>query len=226
MDWTLIASLIGIIWIDLLLSGDNAVVIALVCRTLPAAQQRVGLVLGAVGAIVLRLLMAGAASFLLGVSGLRILGGIALLVIAAKLVLGEDGDDDEKPAAGTLCAAVTAIAIADASMSLDNVMAVAALAKGNYALLVAGIVLAIPFVIGGAAVIKAVVDQFPWMVWLGAALLGYVAVSLMIEDPLLADLMTRFPAVQISTGMIAAALGAIGVVAVGLFGKLREHPGA
>ena len=159
LDQNLLLPLLGIVWINLLLSGDNAVVIALVCRRLPQPQQRAGLALGSLAAIVLRIAMAFVVSYLLRVEGLRIVAGLFLLYVAAKLVWDESGHEAEAKPATSLWSAVVAITVADVGMSLDNVLAIAALARDNSMLLVIGIALSVPLVIVGATIVKAVVDR-------------------------------------------------------------------
>ena len=218
----LLLPLLGIVWIDLLLSGDNAVVIALVCRTLPKKQQVIGIALGAGAAIVLRVIMAFAISWLLAIEGLRIAGGLFLLVIAAKLIWDEEGDGADRPPATSLWAAVGAIAIADASMSLDNVMAIAALSHGSIVLMATGVLISIPFVIVGAAVIKGLLDRFPWIVWLGAGLLGWVGGSIISDDPLLDRLLNGHETIAISTDTVLALAGLVVVLAVGAVHRMAS----
>jgi YjbE family integral membrane protein len=182
------ALLVPIIWIDLLLSGDNAVVIALVCRELPKHQQRIGMVLGTGAAIVLRVVMALAASFLMGIEGLRILGGLFVLWVAFGLLKDEIDEENNHKIPASLMGAIATIGIADASMSLDNVFAIVALAKGVTWLIVCGILFSIPIMIAGAAIIKTVVDRYHWIVWFGAILLAWVAGSIIVDDPLLIGL--------------------------------------
>lgn len=177
-------ALLGIIWIDLLLSGDNAVVIALVSNRLPANQQKWGIIGGTVAAVLLRVVMSFFAALLLGVPALSIIGGVFLLHVAYKLLAGEEeGGAGDAVGRITLTAAIGTIAAADASMSLDNVLAVAALAHGSMALMAFGVVLSIPLVIVGAAVISKVIARFPIMVWAGAGLLGWVAGGIIASDP-------------------------------------------
>lgn len=176
-------ALLGIVWIDLLLSGDNAVVIALVSRQLPPHQQKWGIIGGTTAAIWLRVVMSFFAAYLLGVPGLSILGGLFLLWVAAKMLIDqEEGAHKTKPAM-TLAAAITTIAAADASMSLDNVMAIAALSKGSVLLMALGVLISIPLVITGAAIISNVIERFPILTWAGAALLGWVAGGIIAADP-------------------------------------------
>src|SRR3954452_13545474 len=166
-------SLLQIIWIDILLSGDNAVVIALACRSLPAHQRRKGILLGAGTAVGLRIVFALVISYLLAVPYLRIGGGLLLLWIAVKLVKGEGDQEHVVGESGTLWKAVRTIAIADAVMSLDNVVAIAAVSRGHPEFFVLGLLLSIPLIVVGAALITALIERFPIVVWAGAALLGW-----------------------------------------------------
>jgi YjbE family integral membrane protein len=181
---TFLVSLLGIVWIDLLLSGDNAVVIALVSNRLPPEQQKWGIIGGTAAAVLLRVVMSFFAVFLLGVPGLSILGGLFLLKVAYGLLVDEANDENGDVVGRiTLSAAIGTIAVADASMSLDNVLAVAALAHGSLVLMATGVVLSIPLVIAGAALISKVVARFPVMVWAGAGVLGWVAGGIIAADP-------------------------------------------
>jgi YjbE family integral membrane protein len=178
-----LVSVLQIVWIDILLSGDNAVVIALACRSLPARQKRLGILLGAGVAVTLRIVFALVISFLLGVPYLRIAGGMLLFWIAIKLVVGEDAGGHDIAASDSLWNAVRTIAIADAVMSLDNVVAIAAAARGHPELFIFGLLLSIPLIMAGATLIAAVIARFPIFVWAGAALLGYIAAEMIVTDP-------------------------------------------
>ena len=180
-------AVLQIVWIDLLLSGDNAVVIALACRALPAERRRAGILLGAATAILLRIAFALVVSSLLAVPFLRIVGGLLLVSIAVKLAVGEEEADPSVAESATLWRAVRTIAVADAVMSLDNVVAVAAAARGHAALFVFGLVLSIPLIIMGASLITALLLRFPVVVWAGAALLGWIAGEMIVADPAIAD---------------------------------------
>jgi YjbE family integral membrane protein len=195
-------ALLGIVWIDLLLSGDNAVVIALVSRQLPENQQKWGIIGGTAAAIGLRVVMSFFASFLLGVPALSIIGGLFLLWVAAKLVMG--GDDEAGPAKKviSLGAAIWTIAVADASMSLDNVMAIAALSNGSTLLMALGVLLSIPLVIAGSAIISAVIGRFPILTWAGAALLGWVAGGIIAADPWAAPYASHYLAAASGTALV------------------------
>jgi YjbE family integral membrane protein len=203
-----------IIWIDLLLSGDNAVVIALACRSLPPRQRRMGIVLGAGVAVGLRIVFALIITQLLALPFLKLGGGILLLWIATKLVIGED-DEPEKDIAesDTLWKAVRTIAIADAVMSLDNVIAIAAAAKGHPELFIFGLLLSIPLIVMGSTLIMALIERFPLFVWAGAALLGWISGEMIVSDPWIVE---RIGAETSQAWHYpAAALGAAFVIAVG-----------
>jgi YjbE family integral membrane protein len=174
-----------IIWINVLLSGDNALVIALACRGLHPKQRVWGMVIGAGIAVVLLILFTGIVATLMVLPYLKLIGGLALLAIAAKLLVPEDGGDDI--AEGTsLWHAVRIVVIADIVMSLDNVIAVAAAANGQLPLLVLGLAVSIPMIIAGAALIMMILDRMPILVWLGAALLGWIGGDVIATDPAIA----------------------------------------
>jgi YjbE family integral membrane protein len=180
-------SVLQIVWIDILLSGDNAVVIALACRSLPPHQKRLGILLGAGTAVALRIVFALIITVLLGVPFLRIGGGILLFWIAVKLVVGEHEEEHHIAASDNLWRAVRTIAIADAVMSLDNVVAIAAASRGHPELFIFGLLLSIPLIMAGASLITALISRFPVFVWAGAALLGYIAAEMIVTDPALLD---------------------------------------
>jgi len=172
-----------IIVINILLSGDNAVVIALACRNLPDRQRRWGVFWGAIGAIVLRIILTFFAVSLLELSWLKVIGGILLVWIGIKLIAEEEGDGEhEVKASDRLLAAVRTVIIADIVMSIDNVLGVAAAAHGSLLLLIFGLVISVPLVIGGAQVIMRLIERFPILIIAGGGLLGYVAGELIVED--------------------------------------------
>jgi YjbE family integral membrane protein len=179
----LLVQVLQIVWIDLLLSGDNAVVIALACRALPANQRRVGVVLGAGTAVGLRILFAIIIAYLLELPLLKLGGGILLVWIALHLILDDAGDHGKVNAAPTLWRAVWTIAMADAVMSLDNVVAISAASHGNVWLFTFGLLLSIPLIVMGATLIMTVLARFPILTWAGAALLGWVAGGMIATDP-------------------------------------------
>ena len=175
-------SLLQIIWIDLLLSGDNAVVIALACRSLPEKQRKVGIWLGASAAIGLRIIFALVVSYLLAVPFLKVIGGVLLFWIAIKLAMGEEEVHGDIAASDSLWKAVRTIAIADAVMSLDNVIAIAAASRGHPELFIFGLLLSIPLIIMGAQFLTSIITKYPILIWLGAALLGWIAAEMLIGD--------------------------------------------
>lgn len=178
-----ILSVIEIGWINLLLSGDNAVVIALACRSLPAHQRRRGILLGAGAAVGLRIAFTLVAAGMLGLPFLKLIGGGLLLWIAVKLLI-EETEEGDIAAASTLWRAIRVIAVADMVMSLDNVLAIAAAAHGSLPLIIFGLLLSVPLIVFGASMIIDVLGKFPLFVWGGAAMLGWVAGELLVEDPL------------------------------------------
>lgn len=182
--------LLQIIWIDILLSGDNAVVIALACRRLPEHQRRWGIMLGAGAAIGLRVVFAIFVVYLLGVPYLKLIGAVLLLWIAVKLILPEHAEHGEGggiEGGGNLWSAVRTIVIADAVMSLDNVIAIGAAAKGDVTLLVLGLLISIPLIVWGSTLILRLLDRMPWIMYLGGGLLGYIAGEIVLSDPALVD---------------------------------------
>jgi YjbE family integral membrane protein len=174
-----------IMWINILLSGDNALVIAMACRGLPPRQRFWGMVLGAGVAVVLRIIFTGIVVTLMGLPYLKLVGGLALLVIAAKLLVPEHEDEEGVDAASHLWAAVQIVAIADIVMSLDNVIAVAAAANGSIPLLVIGLAISVPLIVAGAALIMALLTKVPALVWAGAGLLGWIAGEVIATDPVI-----------------------------------------
>lgn len=184
-------ALTKIIWINVLLSGDNALVIALACRGLQPSQRIWGMILGAGVAVLLRVIFTGIVATLMELPYLKLIGGIALLVIAAKLLVPEKEDEDGVQAAAHLWAAVRIVAIADIIMSLDNVIAVAAAANGSIVLMVLGLAISIPMIVAGAALIMALLDRLPALIWLGAALLGWIAGEVIATDPGIAPWLHR-----------------------------------
>ena len=210
-------ALLKIMWINILLSGDNAVVIAMACRGLPHRKRVWGMVLGAGVAVFLRIVFTGVVASLMLLPYLKLIGGIALFYIAAKLLVPDDPDEDEVEAVEHLWRAVRIVAIADIIMSLDNVIAIAAAAQGNMALLVIGLAISIPLIVAGAALIMALLDRFPILVWAGAALLGWIVGEVIATDPVIQGyLEPRLGADGFHyITLFAALIGAILVLAVG-----------
>jgi YjbE family integral membrane protein len=176
-----------IIWINALLSGDNAVVIAMACRSLPDNQRKIGMILGAGVAIGLRIIFTMIIVTLMGIPYLKIVGALALLWIAIDLIRPKDEGDHGVAAHDSVWRAVGTIAIADLVMSLDNVIAIAGVAGDHWGLLIIGLVISIPMIIAGSAAILWLIDKFPIIVWAGAALLGFVAGEMLLSDVALAE---------------------------------------
>ncbi len=172
-----------IIWINVLLSGDNALVIALACRGLAPRQRLWGMIFGAGAAVILRIIFTGIVASLMELSYLKLVGGLALLVIAAKLLVPEQEDEEGVESASHLWAAIQIVVVADIVMSLDNVIAVAAAANGSFPLLILGLAISIPLIVAGAALIMALLNRLPILVWAGAALLGWIAGDVIATDP-------------------------------------------
>jgi YjbE family integral membrane protein len=171
-----------IIWINILLSGDNALVIALACRGLEPRQRLWGMIFGAGAAVLLRIIFTGLVVTLMALAYLKLVGGLVLLVIAAKLLVPEAEDEEGVASASHLWAAIQIVVVADIVMSLDNVIAVAAAANGSGTLLILGLAISIPLIVAGAALIMAVLERLPILIWAGAALLGWVAGEVIATD--------------------------------------------
>ncbi|WP_342359412.1 TerC family protein [Terrarubrum flagellatum] len=231
-----------IIGVNIILSGDNAVVIALACRGLPPEQRKWGMILGAGVAVALRIVFTVVIASLLGAPYLRIVGALLLFWIAIKLIIEDnEGKEDEIKASDKLWKAVQTVAIADVVMSLDNVIAIAAVAKDSTTLLILGLLISIPLIVVGAGLIMSLLSRFPILVWAGAALLGWVAGEMFLGDPKLLEwlqstaphLVHQVGADQSATGKeavkwleyTAAIIGAVFVVAVAYILKKRAPEG-
>jgi YjbE family integral membrane protein len=178
--WTRLAE---ISFLNMLLSGDNAVVIALAVRALPARQRLLGQFGGTVGAVILRLLFVGVISLLLRVPYLRLAGGVLLIWIAFKLVRPVDEDAGGVRHGASFWESIWIIVVADITMSLDNVLAVAAAAHGDMFLVALGIGMSVPIVVWGSGILAGLMNRYPWIIWTGGGLLGYVAGDMILEDP-------------------------------------------
>ena len=209
-----------IVWVNILLSGDNAVVIALAARSLPPQQQKQAIMIGSGAAIALRIVLTLVAAQLLLLPYLKLVGALLLLYIGVTLLLPEnDSDEEGSGVTGSMAVAVRTILIADLVMSLDNVIAVAAAANGNTTLLVIGLATSIPLVIFGSTLLLKVIERFPVIVWAGAALLGFIAGEISVTDPALAS---WFAAQEAALGLgehrlqiLVGLLGAVFVVGLG-----------
>jgi len=211
-----------IIAIDIVLSGDNAVVIALACRNLPPAQRKLGIFWGVVGAVGLRVVLTAFAAGLLGLPYLKLVGGALLLWIGIKLLLPEDdGGGHEIAAASHLWGAVKTIIVADFIMSLDNVIAVAAASRDSIALLLFGLAVSIPLIVASSQLILHFMERFPIIVTLGAGLLGYVAGGMIVTDVLVRE---WAHALVPGVSYVAGACGAIMVTTAGHWLARRRAP--
>lgn len=218
-DADFLVSLLEIIGVNIILSGDNAVVIALACRSLPRRQQRWGVALGSAAAVVLRIVFTVFVVYLMTVPYLKLAGG-ALLFWIGYQVLQPNDDKAEVNAADHIFGAVRTILIADAVMSLDNVIAIAAAAHGNHLLLVLGLVISVPMVVYGATLLIRVIERFPVLVYFGAGLIGYIGGEVAIGDPAVSSWLDS----HAHWSHIAAPLvGAAVVLAIGRFGQMRAR---
>ena len=188
-NWEFVTGLLSIILIDLILAGDNAVVIAMAVRSLPRKQRTRGIAFGAGAAVVLRVILTFFAAQLLQVNFIKFIGGAVILWIAVKLFVEGAPQEEVKQEAKTLAQAVWVIIIADLTMSTDNVLAVAGASKGNLFLLLFGLALSIPFVVFTSNLLSMLMDKFPLIIYIGAAVLGRVGGEMMITDPFIVKLL-------------------------------------
>lgn len=220
MDWASLGPmLLQIITVNIVLSGDNAVVIALACRSLPPKQRLWGIVLGALVAVLMRIAFTIGVTSLMNTPWLKAAGSLLLFWIAIKLLL-EQGDGAEIEESTSIWGAVRIVAIADLVMSLDNVLAIAAAAKGNWTLIIFGLVISVPLIVFGATFVMWLLTRFPILVWAGAALLGWIAGEMLIQDqglaPLLKPLADALGLSMDALEHLDAAIGAALVVLTGL----------
>lgn len=204
----LLSSLLEIIGVNIVLSGDNAVVIALASRALPLKQRRTAILLGSTGAILMRIALTVAASELLGLPWLKLGGALLLLWVGVGMLADSDGDDDLVTAkASGPWGAIRTILVADLVMSLDNVLGVAAAAHGQLMLLIVGLIISIPLIVFGSVLILRIMNRFPVLVTLGAGLIGYVAGEMLVDEPVLESWWPAKPAlVSYGVPVLAALL--------------------
>lgn len=227
-----------IIWINILLSGDNAVVIALACRSLPPKQRFWGILLGAGAAVLLRIIFTVVIAQIMAIAFLKVVGGLLLLWIAVKLLVPSEEHGEESVKAGdTLMRAVWLVTVADIVMSLDNVIAIAAAAETaamrvdlahaltiKTTLIVFGLATSVPLIIAGSALLMKVMEKYPILVWAGAALLGWVAGEIIVKDAAVVSYMGQEFVDKLH--LWAAGIGAIFVVALGWLIRRAKHKGA
>jgi YjbE family integral membrane protein len=209
----------SIVLANIVLSGDNAVVIAMAARTLKPEQRNKAIFWGSAAAIVMRIVLTIVAIQLLTLPYLKMIGAVLLVYIGVDLLKGEDEGDGEGKEINGMAAAIRTILIADLVMSLDNVLAVAAAAKGNLPLLVLGLLISIPLIVFGATLLTKVMERFPIIITIGAALLGFLAGEMLLTDP---AVVTRFGAMSEQTVTFGGVLGAVLVVALGTYLTKRQ----
>lgn len=218
-DTAFLLAVAQIIMIDILLGGDNAVVIALACRRLPPAQRGKGIFWGVVGAIAVRIVLIFFALQLLSLPYLKLVGAALLVWIGIKLLLPEDEDGHEFATSDNLLGAVKTVVVADVVMSLDNVIAVAGAAKGDIVLVVFGILISVPIIVWGSRFVLKLMDRFPVVITLGGALLGWIAGEMAIGDVAVSGLLGPLPG---WAKYAAGVFGALLVVGVGKWLAVRR----
>ncbi len=209
MELEFLSALLAIVLIDLVLAGDNALVIGLVARNLPSHQQRSVILWGTAGAIIVRAAMAIVVVWLLNLPGLMLAGSLALVWIARKLLTPEPGGGDHAAAhrpATTLAAAIRTIVIADAVMGIDNVLAIGGAAKGSVLLVVLGLAISVPLIVWGSHLVIRLVDRFPVVILLGGAVLAWTAWSMLVREPLLATWFQAHPATRVGSAILIFAV--------------------
>lgn len=216
-------AVVQVIWINILLSGDNAVVIALACRGLPPKERRWGMIIGAGVASVLLIVFTGVVSVLMTLPYLKLVSAIALLWIAIKLLAPQAHDAEDTPEAiEDLWRAVRLVVVANIVMSLDNVIAVAAVAKGDYVLLTLGLVVSIPIVIAGSAIILALLERFPILIWGGAAVLGWVAGEIFASDQVVLNFFSGYDPEHVA--LVAQIVGSATALGCGFIWRSTHKP--
>ena len=223
LDSSIWISLGKIIGVNLLLSGDNAVVIALACRGLPVARRNNGILIGTIGAVALRVVLTFFALYLLSLPYLKLLGALLLIWIGVRLLIPEESGGGHVGVNTSLGSAIRTIVLADLVMSLDNVLGVAAAANGRVPLIVIGLLISIPMIVFGSQFIIQLMDRFPPLITLGAGLLGYVAGEMGVTDPLCAAWVTQH---AVFLQHLAPLVCAIGVVLLGTWLARRRRAAA
>jgi len=208
--WDFCVGFLSIVLIDLVLAGDNAVVIALAVKNLRGKQRRTGIIFGAGAAVALRVVLTFFVAQLLQISFIKLFGGILILWIAVKLFIEGAPEDKFQKEATTFWQAIRVIVIADIIMSTDNILAVAGACKGNFFLLLFGLALSIPFVVFTSSLLSRLMDKYPVIVWIGAAVLGRVGGEMMITDPWVVEKINPGTTLKYACEII----GAVGVIAV------------
>ena len=212
------SALLAIILIDLVLAGDNAIVIALAARSLPSHLQKKAIVWGTVGAIVVRSVMTIGVVWLLQIPGLMLVGGLGLVWIAYKLLADQEGDEHQGAGAQTFWGAMKTIVVADALMGVDNVLGVAGAAHGSFDLVVLGLLISVPIVVFGSTMVLKLVQRFPVIIQIGAAVLAFTAAKMIVNEPLLDPVFDPHTAAR----WALYALAVVGVLAAGWWNARRQ----
>jgi YjbE family integral membrane protein len=221
LDADYVLAVLRIIGINIVLSGDNAIVIALACRSLPWRQRIMGIILGAAAAVILRIAFTLVVQQMFDLPWLKLVGGVILLWIAVKLLMGEEANEADVKSGANIWEAIKIVAIADVVMSLDNVLAIAAAAGGETQLIILGLIISIPLVVFGAGVLTWILDRLPILVWAGSALLGWVAGELIATEPVLHSYVLAIAGTfDVSAKFVARTVEIAGAVLVVLVGWL------
>lgn len=216
------SALLAIILIDLVLAGDNAIVIALAARSLPPQLRQKAIVWGTIGAIVVRSLMTVGVVWLLKIPGLMLVGGLGLVWIAYKLLADQEGDEHDGPVANTFWGAMKTIIVADALMGVDNVLGVAGAAHGSFDLVIIGLLVSVPIVVFGSSVVLKLVERFPIIIQLGAAVLAFTAAKMIVNEPLLDAVFDSPEPLNIAARWTTYAVAVVGVLAGGWWATRRQ----
>jgi YjbE family integral membrane protein len=211
------SALLAIIVIDLVLAGDNAIVIALAARNLPSNLQKKAILWGTVGAIAVRTTMTVGVVWLLKIPGLMVVGGLGLIWIAYKLLAPQDGGDEHSPTATTFMGAMKTIVVADALMGIDNVLGVAGAAKGNFDLVVIGLLISVPIVVWGSTLVLKLVERFPIIIYVGSGVLAYTAAHMIVGEKLLDSVFDAYQERRIALYVVLI----IGVLGAGWWNARR-----
>ena len=218
LDLAFLSGIFSIVLIDLVLAGDNAVVIAMAVRSLPKAQRTKGIVFGSAAAVVLRIILTFFVAKMLGMSYVKLVGGLVIIWIAVKLFVEDEEAVEAHKEAASLWHAVRLIVIADITMALDNMLAVGAASHGNLFLLVFGLALSIPFIVFASSLLSRLMDRFPAIIYIGAALLGKIGGEMILTDPVVSHIMTPTRPIVYSVEFLFAA----GVIIVGRYRLRRD----
>ncbi|MBU0588211.1 MAG: TerC family protein [Gammaproteobacteria bacterium] len=217
------SALLAIILIDLVLAGDNAIVIALAARTLPPHLKKKAIVWGTVGAITVRSVMTVGVVWLLKIPGLMLVGGLGLLWIAYKLLADQESEGHDGPVANTFWGAMKTIIVADALMGVDNVLGVAGAAHGSFDLVIIGLLVSVPIVVFGSTMVLKLVERFPIIIHLGAGVLAFTAAKMIVSEPLLDAVFDPPEIVHTAARWMTYAAAVVGVLAAGWWSTRRQQ---